>query len=205
MSPEHSRKILKMEAKRLRKQIFRGSSFAEDEACFKFNEIAGRDASTVSRESSVQRRCSLARESFCKLIKKEKASSVERIWYRKLSCGEDVESVREVAKAYFYKTKLANLDLEVSVIHLQEARKGRLEQICEPLDILIKFNDIVPVDGVETQPDFCNLLRSRLNNTFNTIYNRPSDQVVIVLLCLRMRLRRTRLAIAAGSDSTAIL
>jgi hypothetical protein len=97
MSPEHSRKILKMEAKRLRKQIFRGSSFSEDEAYFKFNEIAGRDASTVLRESSVQRRCRLARESFRKLIKKEKASSVERIWYRKLSCGEDVESVREVA------------------------------------------------------------------------------------------------------------
>ena len=163
-----------MEAKRLHKRIFRGSSSAEDEARFK--EITGRDASTFSRESPVQRRRRLARESLRKLIKKEKASSVERIWYRKLSCGEDVESVMRNGESSFLKTKPANLDLEASVIHLQEARKERLEEICEPLDILIKFNDIVPADEVETQPDLQSAACSRLNTILST--QSTIDQVI---------------------------
>jgi hypothetical protein len=38
-------------------------------------------------------------------------------------------------------------------ICLHEARKKRLEEKHGPKDILIKFNDIVPADEVETQPD----------------------------------------------------
>ena len=76
MVPVHSRKLLELEAKSLREEIFRGSSSAEDKARFK--ESLVRDTSTFSRESPVQRRRRLARESLRNLIKKEKASSVER-------------------------------------------------------------------------------------------------------------------------------
>ena len=71
-----------------------------------------------------------------------------------------------MAKAHFYNTKPANLDLEASVIHLQEARKERLEEICEPLDILMKFNAIVPADEAETQPDLQSAACSRLNSQY---------------------------------------
>jgi len=107
MAPKHSRErhelvaareLLKLEVGRIRKRLVRGSATARDEWWFNF--ITGRDASTVSRENQFQRRYRLAKESLRRLITKEEASTVERHWYHKLSCGEDVESVMsEMAKA----------------------------------------------------------------------------------------------------------
>ena len=148
-----ARKLLKLEVGRIRKRLVRGSATARDEWWFNF--ITGRDASTVSRENQFQRRYRLAKESLRRLITKEEASTVERHWYHKLLCGEDVESVMsEMAKARFCKTKPANLDLEASAMHLHEARNEILEENYEPLNILIELVDTLPADEVAaTQPD----------------------------------------------------
>ena len=59
-----------------------------------------------------------------------------------------------MAKARFYKTKPANLDLEASAIHLHEARNEILEENYEPLNVLIELVDTLPADEVAaTQPD----------------------------------------------------
>lgn len=192
MAPEHSRKLLELEARellrleanRLLKRIARGSSSAKDEWWFKEITRTGRDTSTVSRESPFQRRYRLARQSRCRLIKKKEASTVEREWCHKLERREDVESVmREMARAHFYKSKPSNLDLESSAAHLHEARNERIEENCASIHILINLNDTAPAVEVEKQPDLQSAapnstipkIHSTINQVIDELFDKNED------------------------------
>lgn len=81
-----------------------------------------------------------------------------------------------MAKAHFYTTKPAHLDLEASAMHMNEARKEILEENQEPLYILIEFDDTAPVEEVETQPEVQLAVLDDADDADNTIYYRPSDK-----------------------------
>jgi len=171
MVPVHSRKllelearkILKMEAKRHHKRIFRGSSSAEDEARFK--EITGpRRVNILKRVPSSE--TTQACKGITSQFKKEKASSVERIWYRKLSCGEDVESVMRNGESSFLIQSPLIWTLKPLSYTYRKPEKKDLKKFAKPLDILMKFNAIVPADEAETQPDLQSAACSRLNSQY---------------------------------------